>query len=129
VEQTGVTFSGEFIWANTANIPLTIDLVNITIFVYGGSPYDGNLHFTGPPGIPDAIHVGNVIVENKIVPANGQAGVSAAFDVTSEDALSLIQTGNYNVGSSYLELTVSGSYLFWHITPQFAFSCFKCETR
>ena len=64
---------------------------------------------------------GSVIVENKIVPANGQVGASATLDVTSEDALSLIQTGNYNVGGSYLELTVSGSYLFWHITPQFTF--------
>jgi hypothetical protein len=120
VEQ-GVTFAGEFIRANSANIPLTIDLVNITIFVYGGSPYDGNLHFTGPTGVPDAIYLGNVIVENKIVPTHGQAGVSATLDFTTENALSLIQDENYNVRGSYLELTVSGSYLFWHITPQFRF--------
>lgn len=57
VEQSSVAFSGEFVWANSADIPLTIDLVNITIFVYGGSPYDGNLHFIGPHGVPDAIDI------------------------------------------------------------------------
>jgi len=118
---TGVSFASEFIFANSANIPLTIDRVNITIFVYSSSPYDGSLNFMGPPGLPDAIYIGSVVGENKIVPANGQVGVSATFDVTSEDALDLIHSGNYSVGGSYRELTVSGSFLFWHITPQIAF--------
>ncbi len=121
LEPSGATFTGEFVWENSADIPLTIDLANIRIFIYGGAPYDGTMHFMGPPGFADSILIGNVIGENKVVPAHGQVGVSATFDVTSEDAFHLIHSGNYNVGGSYYELTVSGLCLFWHITPPIYF--------
>jgi hypothetical protein len=117
-EATSVSFSGEFIFENSANIQLTIDLVNITIVVYGDSPYDGNLHYLGTLGIPDAIHIGNMIGESKILPPNGQVEVSATFEVTSEDALDRIHSGNYNIGASFREITVSGMFLFWRVTPQ-----------
>ncbi len=121
-ELKGISFAGEFTFENGAIIPLTIDVVNISIFVYNSSShYDSHLYFTGPPRVPDAIDIGDVVSENKIVPPNGQVTISANFDVTSEDALNLIHGGNYSVGGSYRELTVSGSFLFWHFTPQIAF--------
>ena len=121
-ETTGASFSCEVVYENTAIIPLTIDHVNLVIFIYNSSvPYDGHLYFMGPPSIPQAIDIGNVVNENKIVPANGQAAISAQFDINSIDALDLIHSGNYSVGATYQELTVSGTVLFWHFTPQIAF--------
>lgn len=116
------TFAGEFIWANSADFPLTIDLVNITVYVYEGpAEFSGSLHFLGPPGIPDAIHIGSVVGENVVVPARGKGGISRTFSADSLYALSIILSGDYNLGASYRELTVSGTYLFWHFTPPIRF--------
>ncbi len=114
---TGVTFTGNFNFANGADIPVSLDRVNITVYVVPADhPYDGSVFFDwvmayGKP------HVGSVLVENELLPAHGQFNLPVNWHVTSEDALTLIRTGNYSVGWDWPELTVSGTYLFWHITP------------
>ncbi len=118
---TNVTFTGNFNFANGADIPLTLDRVNITVYVIPTDhPYDGSIFFdmlmgTGEP------HVGNVLIENELLPAHGQFNLPVNWHVTSQDALDRISTGNYSVGWGWNELTVSGTYLFWHITPPMLF--------
>ena len=116
-----VSFTGEFIWANKATLSLTIDQVKIAVFVtQSPSEFEGTLNFGGPPAA-DAIRIGNVLAENVVIPANGKGGVSRTFEVASEEALNLIRTGNYSLSADYVELTVSGTFLFWHLTPPIAF--------
>ncbi len=122
IESSAPIFTGKFIWENTANIPLTIDVVNIEVFVYNGNPeVNGTMLFTGPPHLPDSIPIGNIVANNLIIPANGKNEIIRDIPVTSKDALNLIQNGNYVIQASYYELTVTGTYLFWHFTSQIAF--------
>jgi len=116
-----VSFVGNFIFTNGAGIPLALDYVKIAVYVFDdGRPYDGNLFYIGSTPPSDPHEIGSFETENELVPANGQVVVPAGFDVTSEDALNVIRSGNYTVGWAFHELTVSGSFLFWHFTPRIA---------
>jgi len=117
VGSTDVTFSGSFNFGNGADIPLTLDRANITVYVIPADrPYDGSLFFDWVIGW-DMPHIGSASVENEPLPAHGQFSLPLNWHVTSKDALNVIRSGNYSVGWYWTELTVSGTYLFWHITP------------
>jgi len=114
-----VSFAGNFNFTNRADIPLTVDYANLTVCVFDSDlPYDGGLFFIGSVVQDHEYTIGSAIVENELLPAKGQFQFPIGIDVTSDDALNVIRNGNYSAGYVYSEMTLSGTYLFWHFTQQ-----------
>jgi len=122
-EPTVALFTGNFTLMNRADIPLTVDYANITVFVSERSnSFNGKVEFFGAsPLTPNSYFIGSIVAENKFLPANSQVIISASSLITSEDVLNLIHAGNYSVLWTTNGLIISGWYLCWHITPRIAF--------
>jgi hypothetical protein len=117
VESTKATLSGVFIFENRANIQLMFD-VNINVYVVPveNQPFDSNFGFNGGPFPDEAQFIGKVSAKNALAPAHGNAEVLGSFDITSEDALNVLRTGNFTVRWATHEITVTGSFFGWRIT-------------
>jgi hypothetical protein len=101
-----VTYADYFSFTNRADISLKLDYVNVTVFV------------TNFPSNDAQYAIGGFNIENEtVVDANKQIGFPLSFVVTSEDALNQIYSSSYGIGEK-IEITASGSYLFWHFTKQ-----------
>ena len=105
MEASNVLYSNNFSVTNEANIPLTLEYVNVTVYV---SSVPSNL---------SQYAIGSIIIRNETVKASKQISFPVLFNVTSENALNLMHSSNYNVGWK-AELTASGSYMFWHFSKQ-----------
>ena len=100
-----VSYADNFLFTNKADIPLTLDYVNITVYV---TNY--------PPSSVQHV-IGSIEVKNETINTNREIGVPLISNITSEVILNLVHSLNYSVRWS-AEITVSGSYLFWHFTKQ-----------
>ena len=102
---TNVLYAENFLFTNKASIPLIMDNLNIAVYI------------TNSTASGDQYVLGSMLTMNQTVKANREIGIPISFNVTSEDALSLIRGSGYHVGWK-VEITASGSYLFWHFTKQ-----------
>jgi hypothetical protein len=102
---TDVLYANNFLFRNEADIPLTLEHINITVYV------------TSYPSPTSQYVIGSLHATNQTLNAHREIGIPASLNVTSEDALSLIHSLNYGVGWE-VETTASGSYFFWSFTKQ-----------
>ena len=100
-----VLYADYFSFTNEAEIPLVLDHVNVTIYI-SSFPSPGSQYV-----------IGAFSIESEKVDANKQIGVPINFPVTSEGALNQIHSSSYVV-SEKIEMTISGSYLFWNFVKQ-----------
>ena len=100
-----VSYADNFLFTNKADIPLTLDYANITVYV------------TNYPPTSIQYVIGSIEVRNETVNANREIGFPLISSVTSEATLNIVHSLNYSVHWS-AEITVSGSYLFCHFTKQ-----------
>ena len=100
-----VTFSGIFNFTNYADISMTVDYANITVHVFEDDiPYNGDMQFIGSVVFPHPYLIGSAVVENELLPAKAQFRFPVSIDVTSQDALNIIQSGNYSVRWNYWDI-------------------------
>jgi hypothetical protein len=111
-----VLYADHFSFANQAEIPLVLDYVNITIYI--SSDYVNiTIYISSFPSSDSQYVIGSFSIENEKVDANKQIGFPINFPVTSEGALNQIHSSSYVVGEK-IEMTISGSYLFWSFLKQ-----------
>ena len=100
-----VLYADHFSFTNQAEIPLVLEYVNVTIYI------------SSFPSSDSQYVIGGFSIENEKVDANKQVGFPINFPVTSEGALNQIYSSSYVVGEK-IEMTISGSYLFWNFEKQ-----------
>ena len=122
IDEGNVTLSGVFILENRADIPLSFDaILKVLVYPTVNHTFDGSFEFSVGPFVSDAVLVGNVSARDALAPPHGQVDVPWSLNVVSEDALSVVRSGNFSSFWVPYDILVTGSFLGWRIASRPAF--------